>query len=274
MNFLHMDFFRMRKNKSTYIIPIIWLVILIMDIVVYKVMTVMAGTNVLEATYGFGGGVFGYISSFIKMGSNMMLLNAIFILIFTNSEFSTGFIKNLVGKDDGRQLMMLSKSAVALFFNLIMLFETCIAGMVLYVVINGSFDVEDNFGKFIAVFFLQLILNTSFSTLMILVSNLLRNSAASMITGIVYISFSSIAYTLIDIVVNKVFYKDEVTISELLMAGGKFNIEDYIVSGNITGIGISSTNSDCIRAAVVAAVLYAICILAGTWRLTKTDLSI
>ena len=109
LKLLNMEFFRLKKSKCTYVILIIAIVLSLLNPAMYKLMdtlvTATGSETEISEMQEEAGGIQLFKSHWTASemvmqnisGLNILLLVAIFTVIFVNGEMKNGYIKNLVG---------------------------------------------------------------------------------------------------------------------------------------------------------------------------------
>lgn len=126
-----------------------------------------------------------YFYSSLIFNTVIGLYIAIFAAIFTNSEMSTGFIKNIAGQPSIRYKTIISKCISIFVFvciTLVLYFAVAaICSLVMFGYISvGAYSISD----MLAFSFTQLLLNTALCIVIMCISELLRNTAAGMAVSV------------------------------------------------------------------------------------------
>ena len=193
------------------------------------------------------------ISSEIKSGL-LSILCVIFAAMFANAEQKNGYIKNIIGQFPGRGVLIISKfTAIAIqVFFMIVVFSlvTAATGFILW----GSdlyMGSVLSLCKFLGV---QYLLHLGFALLIMFLSILTRSTAFSMTAGILICAGLEVP---ICSAVNKMVYD--------INPVWEFDINNYLLDGNITMTGISASSDEMMRSVLVGvAFAFAAVILAIT----------
>ncbi len=229
-NSLNMDFYRLLKTKSTYIIYLIYIGLMVMSIFALNISNVDANAvgKVSEATH------------MLLQGNSAIFVIVIFIAMFINAEFNSGYIKNIMGDVSKKSNYVLSKIVVFTVYTAIFIITGAVSAIISSYVVYDKVD-WTGYGSTLVYIGVIYLLNVSFACIMTLITIVLRNSAASTSIGIIYtLTLANLLYMLINYIVSKIFNLDD------------FMIQKYVVEGNMNILSSSSEATAFLRGGVVA----------------------
>lgn len=264
---LKMDLYRMIKSISTWVILIA--MILLFIIYLYSVKTKQNTSQATETEINSNESNV-YINEdknildyyvHIVQGNVVAFFSVIFCAIFFSKEFSTGYIKNYLGKFSHKYNFVMSKSLIIAIFNMLLLIT-----MLLISIILGKFLFDCNqFGslkQFFVFSIVQYILLFALSNIILFLTILIKNVVLPLIIGLGYTSFiADIIYALINYLVRK-----------YIVHNNTFDIGKYLIIGNLFIINVNLKASYYIRALCVAFIFIIITFIADILLLQKKDI--
>ena len=287
INAIKMDLYKMFKSKSTWILLICIIAVSFATVGLMKItinqlkdnpemvkqmeeassgdnVNIGVGTktdNIEEHVGGMKYSINELISSLIN-GSMISMLVAIFCLIFFNSELKTGYIKNLAGQFTRRRYLIFSKLIVAFLFTLFA-FAFSLSAMILGSKIFLGYIITGGMASLIKVVLTQFILQLSVCTLVLFLVHWFRNTAGSIVASMCIITgFGNLFVMLISkLLTGNDIIKDK-----------DFSLSKYILTGNISTIGQSSSSKDMLTAVIVAGVFLVISVVGSVIALEKRDI--
>lgn len=204
-NLIRMDFYRMRKNKTTWII-LMFLILMMFasvymsysDIEYYK-NNPSALENLRSSSEEVNWGIYigsvspkwcednevpvdGLIKINIQSKIVLMFL-VVFIVGFVSKENTSGFIKNIAGQVSNRGFILLSKMIIVGIYSLILLAVATVTIFLSSKILFGYVFVK-NLGLLIKYILYQWILHVAYGSFMIFLITLLKNEIASLLIGI------------------------------------------------------------------------------------------
>ncbi len=177
----------------------------------------------------------------VDLASNLvLLLLVIFIPIFANGEQKNGFIKNIAGQLPNRGMLVASKlfAAAAQAFIILVIYSLSVAAA-------GGFYFGERFvigsvTNFLFIFILHYLLHFSFGAVVLMLTIVLKNSAFSMVFGILCCcGISALAYNLINIAVR------------FISGASEFDISKYMIEMNIRCVQGGIGQNDLLRIILV-----------------------
>lgn len=182
------------------------------------------------------------VSANIQSHIFLMFL-VVFIVLFAGNEYRTGFIKNIANQVRHRWELVIGKLLSTAVFVAIMLFMAVMAVMLGSRIFFGYVHMQD-FGQFAALFCVQFLLHIGYGSVILLFVYLFQNTVASLITGIL------VAAGILQIV-------DTVLVSAVprLAEIENFSIMNFMTSGNVTLVSMTSGSNMYLRATAIAVVV-------------------
>lgn len=251
MGLLKMDMYRMRKSRFTYVIFAVLMLFFVLEcLVLFGVQdyTAPAGSlSVMEC------------SQFMIKADIIIMFIMFFAVRFVSTEFSSGFIKNVYGRETRKVKLFLSKVGVVAIYTAVIFAAVLMISVLGQFFFNHEVVFGDAGAGYVRFLLVQYLMHVAFGTAILCIATVLQNSAASMIIGILYITLGRWIYMLLD---QKV--QDILGLSD-------FNLSDYVVFGNLALIDLDSRAGACIRASVVSVVFFVIAVFIGQLVLRKRD---
>lgn len=198
----------------------------------------------------------------VDLASNLvLLLLVIFIPIFANGEQKNGFIKNIAGQLSNRGMLVASKlfAAAAQAFIILVIYSLSVA-------VAGGFYFGERFvigsvTNFLFIFVLHYLLHFSFGAVVLMLTIVLKNSAFSMVFGILCCcGISALAYNLINIAVR------------FISGASEFDISKYMIEMNIRCVQGGLGQSDLFRIILVGFGFLAVSAMASAAVMQKRDI--
>ena len=173
----------------------------------------------------------------------LLMFLVVFIVLFAGNEYRTGFIKNIANQMRHRWELVIGKLLSPAVFVAVMLFMAVIAVMLGSRIFFGYVHMQDS-GQFAALFCVQLLLHIGYGSVILLLVYLFQNTVASLITGIL------VAAGILQIV-------DTVLVSAVprLAEIENFSIMNFMTSGNVTLVSMTSGSNMYLRATAIAVVV-------------------
>lgn len=203
LNTIKMDFYRMMKSKSSYIILLVLFAITIFNTSLTGLMRMQISNNgdVIER--------FNVLSEAFRFSSNagVLLFLSIFTVIYSSSMYKTGYIKNIVGKVNYRVDLLISNIVIILIYSVAVFLTVFIA-----MTIGGFIGYETvefiGFKGFLVGTILQYILVVSLMMGVLLLVTLLKKSGGVMAIAIIYVNGMGLLFwNLLNAVIEKYISK-------------------------------------------------------------------
>lgn len=203
-NLLYSECYKWKKNKAFWICL---LSAVCMVLLVYLIMTTAgqamgAGKDVLKET-----GISGMAEQFAG-GGLVTMFSAIFLCIWTVSDYAHGAMKNTVGNGYSRTQVFLAKhlfgTTITLIMNLAIFLVILLIGLIM---IGIPEDGRMFFQNMLLYFGLQLLFNIAVSSIVIAVCEWSRNMAVGIGITMALIMFSPLLMQGIDLLLSKMHLK-------------------------------------------------------------------
>ena len=235
-NILKMNFFRMRRTKTTYILAVIGLAFSLMflgiNILTDAVMTdlmgevVVAENNVLESV------MLQFTIAIVPM------LALMYIMLFLNSEVSSGYAKNIVGYEGNKYALAGANFITAALYGTVIFLAATAVG-VGFAALALKTPVFSDWGKFISYIAVSLIEMYAFIGLFIAFADMKGKYVLLMIIGAVCFMYAMLLYELVDLAFSYFF-------------DIQFSLENYTLLGCMTMFRLTNKYSDFIISGAIA----------------------
>ena len=198
----------------------------------------------------------------VEMRSQLLaILCVIFASIFTNADYKNGYIKNIAGQFPRREQLILSKFITIALQVYIMITVFTLAIVASGYALWGSKFYLGSFAELIKYLGVQYLLHLGVAALMMLLCILTHSTAFSMTSGILLCSGLAVpVYSLINKAVNE------------MKTGLDFDLNKYILDGNITMLTFDSTAEVMTRGIAVGAVFAFISLIFAMMIMKKRDI--
>ena len=195
----------------------------------------------------------------IKSGI-VTLLVVVFAAIFANAAQKNGYIKNVAGQLPDRGMLVLSQlaaMAVQILLMILIFAAVVVASGMIFWGDRVSFGSVSDTLRLLGI---QYLLNMGFAALILFLTILTKSSAFSMTAGILMIlRVLTPVYSIINRAVGQI------------SSSWKFDINSYVLEGNINMAGIDASAEILIRAVVVGAVFLILSTVFAMLILKKRD---
>lgn len=198
----------------------------------------------------------------VEMRSQLLaILCVIFAAIFTNADYKNGYIKNIAGQFPRREQLVASKFIVIAFQVLVMVVVFTISIVVSGYVMWGSDFYLGSVTELFQYLGVQYLLHLGIAAVMMLLCILTYSTAFSMTSGILLCSGLAVpVYSLINKAING------------LKTGLEFDINKYILDGNITMLLYDSTSEVMVRGVAVGVAFAIVSLFISTIIVKKRDI--
>lgn len=254
MNLIKMDFTRMRKSLSTYII-LVCLFAFASIFVGNLFYQINNDPQVAATSSNFAS----YFQSIVS-GNTVSLFIGIFAALFVNVELQNGAIKNIFGKETRKYKFILSKLATVSLYVAVVYLLSGAGAVLINLIRDKTLTLGTELSRLLGVTLTQFAMAVAFGALTLAVATIVRSNGISLIISIIFCMFGSMFEALADMAVRKIPALNEFSLAKY---GLMSNIE-YIV-------GLESAKADCVRALIIAIVITAVSVVAGSLFLSKKD---
>lgn len=265
---IKMDLFRMSKSKYTYIVLIAAMLMMFASVfmtqqdIMYYQQTPSALETLQETGAEVNWGIYiGQVAPewctgeqipfpdlvAMNIQSKILLMFLVaFIVLFAGNEIRTGFIKNIIGQTKHRWELIIAKLLSIAIFTAILLIAAILAIMAGSSIFFGYVFIRE-IGTFLGFLTIQFLLHTAYGSVILLFVYLFQNVVASLLTGIL------LAAGLLQVV--DAFLMN---IIPPLKEIANFSIMNYLSSGNVGIVSMTSGSALYLKAAIIAIVTFAI----------------
>lgn len=284
LNMIRMDIYRLFRTKSMYVIWFIMALLFIMSTYMTKVDlkevqkqaeemglqgtsadnpeeledTNIIGINVIIPTRD-GEKVTVYDEIYANaQGRVMALFVAIFTVLFSTADLTSGYIKNIGGQVKHRGGMILSRS-LAILVNVVLTLGLSVLFQALCNRVFLGYCKWGDWKQFGTYFLIQAVLHFAFGMICMAVAVLLRNNVISMIFAVcLCLNVTAVLYGLLDKLILKAGVKD-------------FAVAEYTVTGRMSMLPLELAWKDGIAPFVISAVFVVVALLCSSIVFEKRD---
>ena len=242
-NLIKMNLFRMRKAVSTWVLAIVAVAIAILDFGIMKIyvddpfnwglgeiIQMESGMDMMKTITGF------------LRGTDLLIILAIFVVIFTNAEQKCGFDKNIIGITKNKWKQTLCRWLSAMIGVTAIMAVSYGTFTLLSVVFMNSFVLGDMlaYGKIMLIVYL---FYAAFSAVFFFFTTVFRSSAGGLVPSLLITTgVLSLISKLLDLGANKLFNNPKLLPS------------DFFLEGAFSAVSNEASNGTLIRVVVTAAV--------------------
>lgn len=196
-----------------------------------------------------------YVTADLKSGMLLIFLT-IYVVLFVNSEESSGFIKNIAGQSKRRGILVEAKAVSICLYNFILMGIYMIACGIGVKLAYG--DVKLGWNMDITVFLVVMyLLMCAFCMFITCITILMRSNAMGIVLGLV--DACGIGYLFTN-TINHMIDKEN------------FDLNRYMVVGRINGMNVESNNDVMVKAVIVAVLWSIIWLIVSEAVTTKRDI--
>lgn len=196
----------------------------------------------------------------VLFGDFIAMFLAIFISIFWYADYKNGYIKN-TWNIIGNKLNYIFSKMICIFIFLII--EYCLLLLTSFV-FNLFYLHNDKLGNwtpFIKCLFCQLMLNSSFGSIIVLINCIVKNHAIAIASCIAYVTIAPITvYSTINLIISKAIDNED------------FSVGDYLPYGNLYKIVPDSSLSDYSKAYAISFIFLIISIISTFMLIRKREI--
>lgn len=279
-NFIKMDFYRMTKNRMFWVCLLATIVIMFSSVLLTKsdINYYEQNPKLLEAVEEQMSGTedWGvYIGSTLpewckgeRVATDILIVNniqskllliflVVFLVGYITAETKSGFLQHIATTKENRRKIMLSSMIMALIFTVLQ-FICAVASIV--ITSNFAFGYLNiiNFDKLIAFLVMEILLQVSFASFILMLIIVTRNRIVSVVIGLLS---SAGLLQVIDPLVQTIMSRTR-----------DFSIMPYSIVGNIGTVSINSTMEVFIRAIVIMLMSLCIYLLISVYWFEKKDI--
>ncbi len=182
---------------------------------------------------------------------------AVYVSIVVVSEYSSGMIKNIVGKGNSRTVIFMSKLIMAVLSSLLLLLISCAMVLAFGMIFIGKSSFAGGFLQNLMLYIgIQMLLNAALAALYVLIAEVARSYAAGISASIGAAVFPTLLFTGLDVISEKY----------------GLTLSSYWVVTRSETCPLSGITADFVLETVlVSAVWFLISVGLGIWHFNKTD---
>lgn len=267
LNIISGDLYRLKKSKSVAICMAAMILITVFLYLIMNWALMVARGEASEITGAVhvtvNDGVLALtdadIISDVVSSKYFTVIFAIFVCVWVTSEFSSGAIKNTVGKGCSRVKVFLAKYITAVGIVLAMSVVSYIVAVLAGVLfagtdgVNGAFCLE--IIKYVGV---QFMLLAAYAGIIVAVSELTRSMVAGIVVSVIIELFSLKLFNIIDLMIE--------------LAGIDLGLSGYWIMGTMFDSYVGDISASLAgRAAIVSAFWIVVSLGVGMWHFKRTD---
>lgn len=193
-----------------------------------------------------------------SQGRFYALFLAIFTVMFSTADISSGYIKNIGGQIRNRGALIFARAIALAVFTVLTLFGAFLFQAVANRIVFGTLNWGN--GKEILSYFLtEAVLHYAFVLICMAIAIILKNNVISMVISIcLTMNVMTLVYGVIDHVVQK-------------MGIQKFQIYNYTITGKMSLLSINPSEKECVAAVGVAMLFIAVMLSVSSIVFQKRD---
>lgn len=248
LNILKSDFYKLRKSRAFWICTLVCMVLAVLFASV-----VQAGVTNAEAVDGRGAAEM--LATVLFTGFNIFVI-AVFVPMFTASEFQYGTIKNTLSRGAGRVKVFFSKFIVCACADLVMLMVFILAFLA-----SGSalWGYDPNgigvFSGLITMIPLQALMIIAYTALFTFTSMTLRGTVGAIATNVASLAMVTMLLSTISTIFSETF-----------------NLADYWIGWGVSNLAtLTPASGDIIQGVIIALAWSVASIAVGTTLFKKVD---
>lgn len=186
----------------------------------------------------------------------LLMFQTIFIVIYIGDELKSSFLKNINQNFPKKIELILGKVIIICIYTFAIFITSFIIMSLSFYIMEGYLKFTD-IGIFIKYILAEYLLYITYSIVIMFLAYLIRNSAVTLIIGLLE---SAGILQIIDTIIHQI--------------SGNFSssIMKYLISGNIVLLSIDSSDSIYLRVAILSIIYLVIMIILNTVILSKRDI--
>lgn len=235
INVVKMDIYRLFKTKALYIIGIVFVGFVILITYFSYELGDTAGIDTNLKIY------VDYTMSFTIMAYTVVI--AVFSVLFTTAESSSGYIKNIGGQLSVRSILVLSKAIALLFYTVIMFIIFFIVQIIVNKVFFGYIEFRRETGEFAEYAAIQILLHFALALMCMMVAVVIRRNGIVMTIAVI-----------LGLRITGNFYEG---INILFDSFDDFDISKYLLIGNMNLLLYTEDISSVASGAIIVGVCFA-----------------
>ena len=261
--------YRMRKSKLTYIILAASFLMCAVVFLTEAFLPVILAAGIFGDVFGEPEPQNGFVMlrSMFSTGFHTVILS-VFPIMFLAFDYSTGYIKNLVGYRTDKMKLAGADLLLVVVYMLAGFIVNLVFGSLIILIFCKNVIWQDG-GKFLLYLLVNFIESVCYAQIMLFIADLLKKNIGAMIIDLVYGFLSGAIYVIVDLLVSNHRLKDSfVTESTDFGYGvrlvadtsqkGEFMIEKYTILGGASALSAESAYGDFLRSGLIALIALAV----------------
>lgn len=235
INIVKMDIYRLFKTKAFYIIGVVFVgFVILLTYFSYELGDAEGiGTNLKIYV--------DYTMSFTIMVYTVVI--AVFSVLFTTAESSSGYIKNIGGQISARSILILSKAVALLVYNIIMFVIYFIVQIIVNKIFFGYIEFSGEPKEFAEYVAIQILLHFALALLCMMVAVVIRKNGIAMTIAVI-----------LGLRITGNFYEG---INMLFDNFEAFDISKYLLIGNMNSLLYAEDISSVASGAIIVGICFA-----------------
>lgn len=275
LRLLNAEGYKIRKSKSFYVSVIVMAVFIIFMYAMLMLVDSVLQGDIDNGTAGIivaqegqqniaqsGGSVWDEVGILemlqqVFSGDLVACVLAIYVTVVVVSEYSSGMVKNIVGKGSSRAVVFLSKLTMSVLSSILITLIGCATALVCGAVFIGTGAFTGDFWRNLAIYIgLQILLMAALAALYVLAAEVTRSYAAGISAGIGVATLPVLLLTGVDAVCAK--YGFTLSPYWLVTRSGECPVSGF-------------TAEFVLETVLVAAVWFLLAAALGTWHFSRSD---
>lgn len=235
INIVKMDIYRLFKTKALYIIGVVFVGLVILLTYFSYELGDAEGIDTNLKIY------VDYTMSFTIMVYTVVI--AVFSVLFTTAESSSGYIKNIGGQISPRSILILSKAAALLLYTIVMFVIYFIVQMIANKAFFGYIEFRGEAREFTEYAAIQILLHFALALLCMMAAVIIRKNGIAMTIAVI-----------LGLRITGNFYEG---INMLFDSFDGFDISKYLLIGNMNSLLLAEDISSVAGGAIIVGVCFA-----------------
>lgn len=235
INIVKMDIYRLFKTKALYIIGVVFVGLVILLTYFSYELGDAEGIDTNLKIY------VDYTMSFTIMVYTVVI--AVFSVLFTTAESSSGYIKNIGGQISARSILILSKAAALLLYTIVMFVIYFIVQMIANKAFFGYIEFRGEAREFTEYAAIQILLHFALALLCMMAAVIIRKNGIAMTIAVI-----------LGLRITGNFYEG---INMLFDSFDGFDISKYLLIGNMNSLLLAEDISSVAGGAIIVGVCFA-----------------
>lgn len=255
-NLIKMNFYRLSRSISAYILVILSIIGVVMTSVFYHYNRASVEVMRHGAVYDEGMAIFEFIDAILGDGF-MLIFIMIGVTLFIGSQYKSGFIKNFAGNCPNRAEIVGADIVVSCTFTLLLMAVAIGATCIVNLTLNSEFVAVGELSDTLNVIVPKLMPLLGYTMLIVFIVEAFRSTTASIITGFLFTTLSPFAASCLNSLLHRIGVPQS------------FNISEFFIDLMITE---SAMELDPIKASIIGAVYFVVFAVISIVMFRKRDI--